>query len=878
MALSNDRFEPTQSSSPPRGKDENSTSSKLTPDVEDQLLVLLDLLGESGSSGSKPASGSESGADSKGSEGFVSRPPSSARLSTSGGDIIDVTFSESSPTSNAAQQATHKTEQGTRDLTQTAGNGSSARQLTSVDEGRTANPERATHASTPIAQNQQQLVKPEEQRLEERKQTTNPEQTTRALTQTAQQKGIIAKDEGQRTKDEGQRTKDEGRRAKDEGQITNREDDPLLQLQGLLVGSEMAQADEKVAQLNKQLAQLENLIADPAALIELLLPVVAELLDRKVTLSQEEMCRALFPLIDQMIYQRAQQDREAVSTALADVIPSAIAKELQNHPDEIVNAIAPAMGAAIKEQIRLDRDSVVQALAPEMGRAIKHQIELERDVMVDALYPVIGSTIKRYIAEAIQEINQKVGSALSVEGVKRKIRAKVQGVSEAELIFQESMPAKVQAVFLIHKASGLVISQAHQSDILHLDADMIGGMLTAIRSFVNDCIAQSGSESELNQIEYGDSQILLEVAGYCYLAVVVQGDPPRPFIEKIRDTLSYLIQKYGDPIEQFEGDPESVPEAVLPVVEKLMEIEVQSSEPRRGFPRALVGAIAAVAIALFVPLGFYARQQSVNRQLERETLSALYGAPDLSVYRFSTAATRKALTLEGRVESEFLRDRAEQIARSLTPARQIDNQILVVNVPPDPARVAAEVKRIEALLAEEPGVEIEASYETLPSSGELPVRGKVTIAGRASSLQAQQRMVNAFERIPGVAVVSSAIAIQEPDINVRIYFKPNSTQLEAVDGATKIKAVIEHLEQYSEIHLKVVGYSPSSEGGNSSQVAIARATAVRTALIEQGIAPNRLEVQGVVGSPSDVRADAPDWLSQCVRFEAIAPTSSVTAP
>jgi hypothetical protein len=56
---------------------------------------------------------------------------------------------------------------------------------------------------------------------------------------------------------------------------------------------------------------------------------------------------------------------------------------------------------------------------------------------------------------------------------------------------------------------------------------MIGGMLTAIRSFVNEWISSSGNTSELDEIDYGRSKIMLEVAGYCYLAVVVDGESGR---------------------------------------------------------------------------------------------------------------------------------------------------------------------------------------------------------------------------------------------------------------------------------------------------------------------------------------------------------------
>jgi hypothetical protein len=94
---------------------------------------------------------------------------------------------------------------------------------------------------------------------------------------------------------------------------------------------------------------------------------------------------------------------------------------------------------------------------------------------------------------------------------------------------------------------------------------MVAGMLTAIRSFVNDCIVQSGEVSELNQIEYGDSKIMLEVAGYCYMAVVIKGEPPHSFINKMRRNVSNLILNYGKLIQEFNGDPGTIPDALHPL-------------------------------------------------------------------------------------------------------------------------------------------------------------------------------------------------------------------------------------------------------------------------------------------------------------------------
>ncbi len=63
---------------------------------------------------------------------------------------------------------------------------------------------------------------------------------------------------------------------------------------------------------------------------------------------------------------------------------------------------------------------------------------------------VIGSTIAKYIAEVIRSINEKMENALSIEGITRKIRAKIQGTSEAELILKEVTPFQVRAMLLFY--------------------------------------------------------------------------------------------------------------------------------------------------------------------------------------------------------------------------------------------------------------------------------------------------------------------------------------------------------------------------------------------------------------------------------------------
>ena len=315
-------------------------------------------------------------------------------------------------------------------------------------------------------------------------------------------------------------------------------------LQDILVGDRLAEIQQSLKNLNHQ-------IYDSDELRKLLLPHITELLKLKISESKHEVVEAITPLIDNAIRGRVKQDKDCMGEALAPVVPVAIA-----------------------QQIDVNSEEVAQAIAHAMGEAIKKQIELEQDKIVDALYPVIGNTISKYMGETIKAINAQIENTLSVEGIKRKVRAKLQGVSEAELIIKESISYTPQAIFLIHKASGLVICDIQPSDSEKLESDMIAGMLTAIRSFANDCMAQSGN-SELDEIDYGNFKIILEVAGYCYLAIIVKGEAPKKFIAQMRKILSRVIQTYGKSIENFEGDLETIPTEINTLLQTLTDFQHQ---------------------------------------------------------------------------------------------------------------------------------------------------------------------------------------------------------------------------------------------------------------------------------------------------------------
>jgi len=658
-------------------------------------------------------------------------------------------------------------------------------------------------------------------------------------------------------------------------QDLNQADSAMERLQNLMFGSKISDIEQVknllaendlpgvrhlMATIDDKLGKLEHQIYDPQELIQLMLPWIAQILSRKIADSREEVVNAIVPIIDEVIRAKTHENKSAMSAAIAELLPEALAQQIVNSPADIANAIAPEIGLAIKEQIRLDQESIVQALAPEMGKTITAQIKLERDSMVDALYPVIGSTISRYMAEAIKTINEKVSNAISVEGIGRKIRSQVQGVSEAELILKESVPFTVQAAFLIHKASGLIISEVQNSESYQLESEMVAGMLTAIRSFVNDCIVQSGEVSELNQIEYGDSKIMLEVGGYCYMAVVIKGEPPHSFINKMRRNVSNLILNYGKLIQEFNGDPGTIPDALHPLVKTLCD--PQHKEKSTKPPIALAGICLAALSLILVPWGIYQYRSSVERRLEANAVAALADTPELAVYRLDVAVDGKTLKLTGKLPNQELRVQAEKIVASTAPKLQLDNRIVAVDVPPDPVLTAAEVQRITAILNQREGVFISTRY------GDR----KVTVEGRVIDSADAQKIAQSLKQIPGVQSVISTVKLEPPKITSRIYFQQGTTKLDSRYGET-IASVKNFMDQYPHKQIKIIGHSDGTgELATNQQLSLRRAAAVRDALVRQGADPKRLQTIGSPNPPPGLEPNQPRLLSRCVLFEPITNT------
>lgn len=191
-------------------------------------------------------------------------------------------------------------------------------------------------------------------------------------------------------------------------------------------------------------------------------------------------------------------------------------------------------------------DSIPEKLGPVITETLRKQVAESKDQVVEALYPILGTMIKKFIANEIKVLSEKIErstkNAFSISSLKRKLIAVFAGVKENELVLNELANAQIEQVFVIEKGSGILMGSYTIKETL--DEDMLSGMLTAIKSFVED--AFKSQNQNLTGIEYDLYEIHLQNLHTYYIATAISGtftETHENELEKLNFLVSEKINK-----------------------------------------------------------------------------------------------------------------------------------------------------------------------------------------------------------------------------------------------------------------------------------------------------------------------------------------------
>jgi outer membrane protein OmpA-like peptidoglycan-associated protein len=249
--------------------------------------------------------------------------------------------------------------------------------------------------------------------------------------------------------------------------------------------------------------------------------------------------------------------------------------------------------------LRKDDPQMTRALAPTVEEAITASVRRNPRPLADALFPIFGPAIRKAIAASLsgmlESLNQTLEHSLSWRAVQWRITALRTGRSFAEVVLLNTLLYRVEQVFLIARDSGLLLQHVKSSAVTGSDADMVSGMLTAIRDFARDSFSVSEHEG-LDALTVGDLSVWIEQGPHAIVAAVVRGNAPPELRVRLQEAVEHVHARMGDTLAEFSGDTQPF-EVVRPTLEGLLEAQFRT-EKRKRSPLLWILPVAGILAAL----------------------------------------------------------------------------------------------------------------------------------------------------------------------------------------------------------------------------------------------------------------------------------------
>jgi OOP family OmpA-OmpF porin len=236
--------------------------------------------------------------------------------------------------------------------------------------------------------------------------------------------------------------------------------------------------------------------------------------------------------------------------------------------------------------------------------------------------PAIRKAISSALESMIESLNETLERSFSAQGLRWRWESWRTGRPLSEVILLRTLVYRVEQVFLIHRKTGLLLHHVSATAAGVQDADMVSGMLTAIRDFVHDSFG-GGAEQSLDSFQVGEFTVRIEQGPEAALAAVVRGNAPPELRGVLAEAIEAIHLEQAEELANFQGDASPFErsrhhlEACLKAQQRTRAERTPGARTRRAraFLRASL-AIVLVGIALW---SFFSirRSRRWNDYLER---------------------------------------------------------------------------------------------------------------------------------------------------------------------------------------------------------------------------------------------------------------------
>jgi len=268
------------------------------------------------------------------------------------------------------------------------------------------------------------------------------------------------------------------------------------------------------------------------------------------------------------------------------------------------------------------------ALTPPIEKAITTSVQRNPKPLADALFPVMGPAIRKAVAAGlagmVESLNRTLEHAVSRRSLQWRIEAMRTGKSFGEIILLKTLLYRVEQVFLIDRKSGLLLAHVWSESADVQDADMVSGMLTAIKDFVQDSFRVAKTDS-LEALKVGELSVWIEPGPHAIVAAVIRGSAPSELRGRLQEAVESIHLQFGEALEAFSGDAAPFADAKN-TLETCLHSEYRADE-RKPRTRSTWIVVAIVVLALVVWGGV--RWRDANRW--SGYLSALRAEPGVVI-------------------------------------------------------------------------------------------------------------------------------------------------------------------------------------------------------------------------------------------------------
>lgn len=255
-----------------------------------------------------------------------------------------------------------------------------------------------------------------------------------------------------------------------------------------------------------------------------------------------------FEQLRKILLEQDREEREELAQKLAELDSQLNDKEKLQ---ERVNPILVDQEGALKRNFS-------HLFGPQITESISKQIRDSQDEVVEVLYPILGRMIKKYITSEIEKLSERVDAqmkdAFSWESWKARIKAWVSGTPQKNVVMAKLIEPKIEEIFVIERNSGILIGSYSKKQ--SLDGDMVAGMLTAIKAFVEDAFAADAQE--LESIEYENYKVIVKNFRSFFISVVCSGVANAEFKDKLDNQLLDFAEKVLSKAKETDKNQELV--------------------------------------------------------------------------------------------------------------------------------------------------------------------------------------------------------------------------------------------------------------------------------------------------------------------------------